>query len=84
VSWSTSEGRAASNAQCPQRLATCFLTANAFVRFFSNPAVIPGARAPGECLVLLTQLTKYRKHQFLGDKSLNPEQLAAALTQWNE
>jgi hypothetical protein len=27
----------------------------------------------------LTQLTKYGKHQFLSDKSLNPEHLAAVL-----
>jgi uncharacterized protein len=59
--------------------ATCLLTASAFVRLSSNPTVIPGARPPTECLLLLRQLTKFGKHQFLSDKSLSARHLAAAL-----
>jgi uncharacterized protein len=59
--------------------ATCLLTASAFVRLSANPTVIPGARTPRECLLLLTQLTKFGKHQFLSDRSLSARHLATAL-----
>ncbi len=47
------------------RWATCLLTQAAFVRLSSNPAVIPGAKSPGEAGRMLQKLTDDPGHVFL-------------------
>ena len=48
-----------------RRWATCLLTQTAFVRFSSNPAVIPGAKSPAESGEMLGRLIDDPEHVFL-------------------
>ena len=47
------------------RWATCALTQLGFLRLSSNPAVIPGAKSPGECAALLEAMVSDPLHVYL-------------------
>lgn len=47
------------------RWATCLPTQAAFIRLSSNPAVVPGAKTPGEAGQMLERLLQDRAHHFL-------------------
>ena len=46
------------------RWATCALTQLGFLRLSSNPAVIPGAKSPGECAALLEAMVSDPLHVY--------------------
>ena len=46
------------------RWATCALTQLGFLRLSSNPAVIPGAKSPGECAALLEVMVSDPLHVY--------------------
>jgi uncharacterized protein len=48
----------------PSRWATCALTQLGFLRLSSNPAVIPGAKSPGECAALLDAMVSDPLHVY--------------------
>lgn len=47
--------------------ATCPLTQLAFVRVSSNPAIVAGARSPGEASAALARITALEHHEFWPD-----------------
>jgi toxin-antitoxin system PIN domain toxin len=47
--------------------ATCPITQSGFVRVSSNAAVVPAARTPRECLLLLREIVALPHHEFWND-----------------
>jgi toxin-antitoxin system PIN domain toxin len=47
--------------------ATCPLTQSGFVRVSSHPRIVPGARSPGEAILLLRRIVALAHHDFRSD-----------------
>ena len=51
--------------------ASCLLPEAAFVRLSSNPAVVPTAKPPIPCYLLLDKLKHFGRHRFLSDQRVS-------------
>ena len=49
------------------RWATCALTQLGFIRLSSNPKIVGTVRRPGEAASLLVEMTKDKRHVYLGE-----------------
>lgn len=59
--------------------ASCLLTEAAFVRLSSNPAVVPTAKPPIQCYLLLEELKRFGRHRFLSDQPIAAAKVKAAM-----
>jgi hypothetical protein len=62
-----------------QGWASCLLTEAAFVRLSSNPAVVPTAKPPIQCYLLLEELKHFGRHRFLRDQRISTAKFRSSM-----